>query len=236
MIRKRLLTTTLLLIMTSMVFAQSSSLYVEQPQPVTPTLSANGRPNRLAPPIGRDSFTAVSMPTPRKYAVHDLITIIVREATETDIEAELETDKSTDIQGSITAMPRLNITDLLNLQLRDNVISDPPTVNVTFDKGFKGDGEYNRKDTFTSRITAKIIDVKPNGTLILEARKFIKSDKESLEMVLTGTCRKDDVTIANTVLSTQMADLQITKKHGGEIRRATKKGILTRVLEIIFNF
>ncbi len=216
--------------------AQSSSLYMQEATPPKPRLSAGGWVNRLAPTIGRDSFTAVSMPEPRKFAVHDLVTIIVRESTQTDVTAELETEKEADVKGKISAFPRLTLSDLLDLQLRDNVISDPPEVGVKFEQDFEGSGDYKRKDTFVSRITARIIDVKPNGTLVLEAKKYIQSDKETLQMSMTGTCRKDDVRADNTVLSTQLADLHIVKSHDGEVRKSTKKGFLTKLLELIFNF
>jgi hypothetical protein len=101
---------------------------------------------------------------------------------------------------------------------------------------FEGEGEYRRTDTFSGRIQSRVIDVKPNGTLVLEARKYIQNDDETLEMVLTGLCRAEDVTAANTILSTQLYDLRLVKEHTGELRRSTRKGILTRVFETIFNF
>lgn len=236
MIRQVYLLTWASLLFASSAAAQSASLYVQETVPTKTVLTAAGRPNQLSPSIGRDSFTAVSMPTPRKFSVHDQVVIVVRESTETDIESDMDTKKETDVQGRINAMPRLSITDLLNLQLKNSAITDPPRVDVSFSNEFKGEGSYSRKDTFTSRLTATIIDIKPNGTMVLEARKFIKSDKESLEMILTGVCRKDDITADNTVLSTQLADLNIIKKHTGDVRRATKKGILTRLMDLIFNF
>ena len=44
------------------------------------------------------------------------------------------------------------------------------------------------------------------------------------------------MTIANTVLSTQMFDLRVAKTHEGEIRKAQKKGLFTKILDTIFNF
>jgi flagellar basal body L-ring protein FlgH len=72
--------------------------------------------------------------------------------------------------------------------------------------------------------------------LSLEARKFIKNDKEALTIKLTGYCRAEDVSADNTVLSTQMFDLRVIKEHEGELRKATKKGILTKALDLLFNF
>ena len=220
-------------------YAQSSSLYVlKQEQDAAPSrpVDARGQPNPLSPDVAAVSYTAVTLPPPRKFARHDLVTIIVRESAEADVSASLGTEKETKVKGALKAFPRLQLKDLLNLQLRDNVITDPPSVDVGLQRDFEGSGDYKTEDSVTTRITARIIDVKPNGTLVLEARKFQQIDQETLELVVTGTCRKEDVRSDNTVLSTQLYDLHLAKKHTGDIRRSTRKGLLTRVLETVFHF
>jgi len=217
--------------------AQTSSLYLEQtPARYEGPIGPNGQVNNLSPAIARTSFSAVALPEPRKYALHDLVTIIVRESIENDSKAAIETGKDTKFNGEISDFPQLNLADLFNLNLKPNVSSATPKLGVKYTADFEGEGTQSRKDTFTSRITARIIDVKPNGTLVLEARKYMKNDSENLTLVLTGTCRKEDVTSDNTILSTQLYDLNLVKDTGGELRKATKKGVLTRVLEGLFNF
>jgi flagellar L-ring protein precursor FlgH len=233
--------------------AQSSSLYVVTPAPVvqpaaaspppevTPGVSPGAvvtgtKPNPLSPAVAAVSYTAVKIPPPRKFAKHDLITIIVRESSEADVSASMETEKAAKIKGEITAMPRLQLTELLNLQLRNKTITDPPTIDAGIEREFEGDGSYKTAETVTARITARIIDVKPNGTLVLEARKSQQIDKETLELTVSGTCRTQDIRADNTVLSTQLYDLKLSKKHSGDIRRATRKGLLTRILETVFHF
>lgn len=213
---------------------QSSSLYVQDVQAVSRPQSMRAATprdqlrERLAPALAAHSLTAVRIPEARKFAVHDLITIIVREATENDSKAKLETEKETTLEGGVSEWPDfLNILDLS---------AKKPKVNVEFSKEFEGDGTFKRSDTFTTRITAKIIDVKPNGLIVLEARRHMRTDKETVSMILTGTCRPQDVSGDNTVQSTVLADLQLIKEHDGELRNATKKGVVTQVLEGLFAF
>ena len=219
-------------------WAQSSSLYVNQnTPPPPPARSINGVVDRLSPHISRTSVSAVRMPAPRQFSVHDLITVIVRESIENSSDSELETEKDTTITGLISAFPNLKLNDLANFQLRPSTFDKGnPELNLNLSQEFEGEGEYERKDTFTTRITARVIDVKPNGTIVLEARKFIQSDEESVNLLLTGTCRKDDITGSNTILSTQIYDLRLIKEHAGNVRNASKKGLITRFFELIFNF
>jgi flagellar basal body L-ring protein FlgH len=44
------------------------------------------------------------------------------------------------------------------------------------------------------------------------------------------------VTTSNTVLSSQLADLTIVQETSGELRDASDKGWITRVLEAVFSF
>jgi flagellar L-ring protein precursor FlgH len=194
-------------------------------------------PHQLAPAIRAASFTAVQVPKRRQFAVHDLITVIIRESSETDFEATLETEKSSEHSGEIAEFPRLTLADLANLQVRPNQFEDgTPQLDVSSESEFEGEGDYTRSEEMTGRITARIIDVKPNNTLVLEARKFVKSDDEAMNITVTGTCRAEDVTADNTVLSTELYDLHLNKTHDGELRNSTKKGLFTKILDFIFNF
>jgi flagellar L-ring protein precursor FlgH len=230
-----------LLLPASAARAQSSSLYLPpRPAPQTPSpapIAADPpRPAQLSPAIHAVSFSSVPMPEPRVYAVHDLVTIIIRESVENDTRAKFSTKKDVEFEGEISEFPQLRLADLIDLQLRSNQMSNRPKLGVEFKNEFDGEGSQKQQNTFTTRLTAQIIDVKPNGTLVLEARRFIENDSESMTLVLTGTCRKDDVAADNTVLSTQLYDLHLSKQTHGQIRKANKKGWITKVMEGVFNF
>ena len=94
----------------------------------------------------------------------------------------------------------------------------------------------DRSDTLTARITAEILDVKPNGTIVLQARKHIKTDDEEQQFILSGICRAEDIGTDNTVLSTQMYDLSLQKNSKGDVRESTERGNLPKLLDFINPF
>jgi len=98
---------------------------------------------------------------------------------------------------------------------------------------FKGDGSYERKDKFIAKISAIVTDVKPNGMLVLEARQTILSDKESQSMVVSGLCDPKDITNANSVQSSQLANLVIRKEHSGDVKDTATKGWLPRIFDVL---
>jgi flagellar L-ring protein FlgH len=225
-------------------YGQSSSLYVQDPAApqqgpafASPATNPYQRPHTMARGLATTSYLAVPLPEPKVFAVHDLITIIIRESTENDSKHQMDTKKQLDLKGELSDFPAFRLPDLLEMQLKPSSAKDNPVkVTLKGQDNYKGDAELKQKDTFTSRLSARIIDVKPNGTLVLEARRYIQTDDEVMDIVLTGTCRKEDITVDNTVLSTQLADLRLKKLHKGEMRKTTKKGILTQIFEAIFNF
>jgi len=185
--------------------------------------------------VARYTSVYARRPEPQHYAVNDLVTIVVRESFDTELESESSTEKSIDYQGAITDFPHLALLDLLEGQLRPGD-SEDVLLGVNYESEFEGEGEYARSESMTGRITARVLDVKPNGTLVLEARKTLVNDGEEVTIVATGICRVEDISPDNTVLSTQLYDLFIDKQHEGELKEATEKGLLTRVLDWIFGF
>lgn len=221
------------------VLAQTSSLYMRPVTPSAPATVTVVRGERvISPVIAATSLAAIRAPEPRFFQLHDLVTIIVRESTKADADATLDTEKKVKFDGAVTAFPNLSPVELLKLSLEPATFSEKgnPKLGITYNNKFEGDGNYSREDTLTARLTAEVVDIKPNGNLVLEGRKYLKNDKETLTLTLTGTCQPGDVAVNNTVLSTQLFDLRVTAEHTGELRKASKKGWITRALETIFNF
>ena len=218
-------------------WAQSSSLYVTETPAAKPLRRDPTTPiDPLSPAIARASLAAVPMPEPRQFAIHDLVTIIVRESVESESTSELDVTKDSKFNGEVKAFPHLHMDELLQGWIKGGDLTDGPKVDAQMKKDFQGDGEKKNRDSFTDRITARIIDIKPNGTMVLEARKHQKTDDEGMDVVLTGICRKQDITISNTILSSQLYDLHLDKSHSGELRKSTKQGWITKVLDGVFGF
>ncbi len=182
------------------------------------------------------SMFAVTVPKPRTFNKHDLIEIVVRETSRVEARHRLDAEKEYKLDGKITAWPNIQLLDLLELQLRAGRTTDLPKLGVAFDKGFEGEGRYRREDDLTARLTAEVIEVLPNGHLVLEARTHIKTDEEEATLRVTGICRPQDVSPANTILSNQIHDLEVEKIHKGELKKANEKGIIAKFLDFIFAF
>lgn len=194
---------------------------------VTPTSTDGTRS------LGDVSLIAFEPPEPRTFVENDLVTIIISERSTIEREQTVESEKEYGISGNIAALP-----DLLKLlELRyENYDRLPQNINASIGTNFTGEGAYERDDNVTARVTGRVIEVKPNGTLLIESKTQIITDDEVQVIVLSGLADPADITDAGTIQSNQMAELIAKFEHEGETRRATKKGIVPRLLETLFAF
>ncbi|HWG03503.1 MAG TPA: flagellar basal body L-ring protein FlgH, partial [Beijerinckiaceae bacterium] len=178
-------------------------------------------------------YLTVPEPIPRTLKKHDLLTIVINEESEITSKGTNNMTRDSEFDAKVSNFVQVKPKSLTLLGLTPTTT---PEVNLSGKRSFQGEGEVDRSDSFTARITAEVVDVKPNGTVILQARKRIKTDEEEQQFILTGTCRADDITAANTILSSQMFDLELQKNHKGDVRNATKRGVLGKLLDVINPF
>lgn len=188
----------------------------------------------LAEPLYAYSLVAVRPPEPREFLAQDLITIIVRESTRVERDQTLETEKTHSLRAEIIELRALQqFIELRGAPTKATVAADP-LFDITGE--FEGEGEYERNDDVTARVTARVLEVKPNGLLLLEARTTVQTDSEVQTITLSGYCRTEDVSASNTIQSSELYDLNLNVQHEGDIRKATEKGLIPRMFETLFNF
>lgn len=179
------------------------------------------------------SFFAVPEPPPKLLKKHDLVTIVVDEESTISSKGTNNMSRDSELDAKVNDFVKFSPK---NLTLTGLQATTTPEINLSGIRSFQGSGEVDRSDSFIARITAEVVDVKPNGTIILQARERIKSDEEEQQLILTGTCRAEDVTAANSVLSSQLFDLQLQKNHKGDVRQATRRSTLGKLLDIFNPF
>lgn len=214
-----------------MAECRGQSLFTRPPAPAS---AENEQQRDPAGPLAGVSLLAVQAPKPKTYAVHDQITIVIDENSKQTSDQKLDTKKDYSIKAALDKFPSLE--KLLELQVENGDTTSQADLGVSGNNKFKGEGKYERTDRFVAKVTAKIIDVKPNGVLVLEARKTIVSNEETQTYIMSGECRREDVTTSNTVLSSQLANLTLIAKNEGQVKDSSTKGFIPRLLEAVFGF
>lgn len=200
----------------------------------TPATVAAAPAPAAGPTLASMSLYAIQPAEPRVFQENDLITILVNESSKMQRDGKLDTKREYDMTA-----PQIDIPDLIEFFAfggSQESVNPLNTIKPSFEVETKSKGAYQRSDRIDARITARVLEVKPNGQLVLEAKSEIGTDDELQTFLLSGVCRQEDITDRNTVLSSQLFGLRIDVKNEGEIRQATKKGLFPIILETLFNF
>ncbi len=111
-----------------------------------------------------------------------------------------------------------------------------PATDITGSNTYTGGGTINNTQTLSTRFSVRVIDKLPNGNLLLEGIRLVSFSGERHYFVLTGVIRYDDITSANTVLSTRMADTRLEVITEGTLTEAQKKGWLLKFNDLVNPF
>lgn len=234
--------TTAALLATSAASAQSLYRRAIQRPPVESEDARTVNPERMTfaqdgqPTLASIGIAVVLPPEPRTFQMNDLITIIIAERSSASRKQKLETEKSMNMDGEVRAT--IDLMKLLELRLQQGRTQedDLPVWGMSFDRDYEGEGKTNSDFSVTARVTARVVEVFPNGNLLLESRTTVVTDNEEQVILLSGIARADDISAQNTIQSSLLADLNLNMQHEGPVKNAAQKGVITRVLDTLFAF
>lgn len=186
---------------------QNSSLYVP----------AQDRPPMM---LSEGSWTYQTPEEPKTVKINDLVTVNV------EVKAQLTSDGKMDRK-------KLGYTDLklpawikfygLNLG-EDKQDYGVPHVRGEVDNKLQSQANLESKDMLKFNIACRVVDIRPNGNLVLEGSREVHNNEEVWEYTLTGECRAADILPPNIVKSDYIADLKIIKREAGHVRDGYRRG------------
>ncbi len=157
-------------------------------------------------------------PTARR--LNDLVTVNVIENVSAATTADANVGKSSDANVSI---PGPQIASQLSRLF--------PFSSET---NFNGAGGTTRSTQLSARLTARVVEVLPNGDLVVEGVREVDVNGDRALVVLTGVIRSVDIQPTNVISSTRIGQLQIKALSQGLIKDSLSPGWLIRALNKIF--
>ncbi|WP_240007052.1 flagellar basal body L-ring protein FlgH [Pseudaquidulcibacter saccharophilus] len=114
---------------------------------------------------------------------------------------------------------------------------DPANMIGTSSAGaFSGSGVVNRQEKMSLTVAALVTQVLPNGNLVVAGRQEVRVNNEIRELLVSGIVRPQDISSANTVLHTQMAEARISYGGRGQLSKYNKQPVGQQILETISPF
>lgn len=161
----------------------------------------------------------------RARFVGDTITINITEKTAAAKKSDTKADRS---HAADVTIPTISGLPFKSFQNHATGSATTPMLSASSDTSFEGSGENTSSNNFTGTLTVTVIEVYPNGNLLVSGEKQIGL-KEGEEFIrFSGVVNPNTITASNTVQSTQVADARIEYKANGFIDSAQVMGWLGR--------
>jgi len=166
----------------------------------------------------------------KTYQVGDVITVLLSESVNGSASATKEASRetSTDV---LTAAQLARIGSPGGLLL-DSANGTPIDTTISS----SGSGATGQSASLTGTMTAQVVDVYPNGNLMIRGEKIVNFSTGSEVIQVKGIIRPQDVQPDNTVQSKRIASAQISYKGTGQNANASKTPWGTNLLMAIWPF
>lgn len=231
------------------VLGQSSSLFLRDQAAKLAAAEASTRPAAngavrvdagAAVPAGvgrnamlaRSSLTALAAGEPRLIKINDLIGVIIRYRLRHQSTSKLKQDDKWDAQAKLDAWFRIHDRKLNQQDFERGT----PEIKFKNKNQLDNKGEANRSDVFETRLMAKVIDVKPNGNLIIVAWSRMEIDDEMQYLRMSGECNKEHLSPDGTIASDKIFGLEVQTMNEGAVKDAVKRGWFKEMVDTVKPF
>lgn len=160
----------------------------------------------------------------RARQVGDSVTVLLQEEVSAGQSQSISTNRQSD-----------------NNLFNADAIGGPPWLNAENFWGGStlsstGSGETGQSATMSGSITATVIEVYANGSMLVQGEKILSMTDGSERIRLRGIIRPGDISPNNTVLSYRLSNAQISYEGTGSLTRASRPGWGTRILQNVWPF
>lgn len=173
----------------------------------------------------------------RARSINDLFSIKIEHNASASTESDIETDTESSLEAKVDAWARLkgSLFDLKAIPVGVN--SALPELGVNGKRDHKGGGKDDLTGKMTDILQARVVDIRPNGNLIFEARKQVTIGENVEVVIFSGEIRPGDLNENNEISSEKVADACIMYAGiEGPIKDAKKKGFLGKLLDFLWIF
>jgi flagellar L-ring protein precursor FlgH len=156
---------------------------------------------------------------PKAYDVNDIVTIRVLESTSAIASADAKASRESETFAGASAM----------FGLEGKIKELPNLVTSKGSNTYSGEGSTTRQTTLQTTLSARVVEVLPNGYLVVEGAREVRVNNENQTVYLNGVVRPEDISRDNIVLSSSVAQMTVRVQGKGVVSQPLKPGWLQRI-------
>lgn len=163
----------------------------------------------------------------KAFRLHDVVSIVVSESLAASTEGQVKNSRASNASSSLTALfGALKPSNALQNLLNQNSAS-----------GLSAQGQSTTNSSLVTTFGAEVVDVLPNGMLVVQATRQLTFSQQTQLIRLRGLIRPEDVSAQNQVQSTAMTDLELEVTGKGIVNDSTyRQNPIVRFLERVLVF
>jgi flagellar L-ring protein precursor FlgH len=163
----------------------------------------------------------------KAFRVHDVVMIVVSESLTASTDGQVKNARASSASSGITSLfGALKASNNLQNLLGANASS-----------GLTAQGQSTTDSSLSTTFGAEVVDVLPNGMLVVQATRQLTFSQQTQLITLRGLVRPEDVSNQNQVLSTAMTDLELEVTGKGIVNDSTyRQNPLVRFIEKLLVF
>jgi flagellar L-ring protein FlgH len=163
----------------------------------------------------------------KAFRVHDVVMIVVSESLTASTDGQVKNARASSANSSITSL-------FGALKASNNLQN---LLNASAASGLTAQGQSTTDSSLSTTFGAEVVDVLPNGMLVVQATRQLTFSQQTQLITLRGLVRPEDVSNQNQVLSTAMTDLELEVTGKGIVNDSTyRQNPLVRFLEKLLVF
>ena len=163
----------------------------------------------------------------KAFRLHDVVMIVVSESLTASAGGQVKDTRASNANSGITA--------LFGALKASNALQN--LAGASASSGLTAQGQSTTDSSLTTTFGAEVVDVLPNGMLVVQATRQLTFSQQTQLITLRGLVRPEDVSNQNQVQSTAMTDLELEVTGKGIVNDSTyRQNPLVRLLEKLLVF
>ncbi|MBX2859612.1 MAG: flagellar basal body L-ring protein FlgH [Vampirovibrio sp.] len=167
---------------------------------------------------------------PRPEHVGDIITIQLNETGQQQINGDLTLNRNQTVEDNQTS----RVNDIIHSWGVPNFINFPTFDGVVKNNNTTSRVQSLRNTILSDNITCQVIQVLPNGYLMVQGHKTIAMNKERQDMFVTGIVNPFYLNRNNQIASNQVGNLQVMIGGKGVLSRQQGDGMINKLYQLYY--
>jgi len=163
----------------------------------------------------------------RAMRPHDLISVVVSESLAASTDGTVKNSRASNASSGISG--------LIGTLHAGNALQN--LVSQTSSSGLNAQGTSATNSSLSTTFGGQVVEVLPNGMLVIEAARQVEFSQQTQTIVLRGLVRPEDISQQNQVLSTAISSMELQVRGKGIVNDYThRQNALVRFLQWVLVF